>query len=126
MIIKTLDGIEIHCLPDNAVCYASDGCVSPEKLMACPIGGEECCPEGCPYYDEVDIKTIETPPWEHTFCNRIITRGRDVCIVKDTCDGCAMNPGRCAINDLLEQNGTLANWETTNLLNFREREKENT
>jgi hypothetical protein len=76
MIIKTLDGIEIHCLPDNAVCYASDGCVSPEKLTACPIGGEECCPEGCPYYDEVDIETIETPPWEHTFCNRVITRGR--------------------------------------------------
>ena len=56
MEIQTLDGIEIFCLPDNAVCYASDGCVSPEKLLYCPTGCAYCCPEGCANYDEVDLR----------------------------------------------------------------------
>ena len=56
MQIQTLDGIKIFCLPDNAVCYASDGCVSPEKLMECPIGDMVCCPEGCANYDEVNMR----------------------------------------------------------------------
>ena len=56
MNIQTLEGIAIFCLPDNAVCYASDGCVSPEKLMSCPRGYDVCEPEGCANYDEVDMK----------------------------------------------------------------------
>jgi hypothetical protein len=57
MEIQTVDGIEIFCLPDNAVCYASDGCVSPEKLLDCPMGRAYCCPECCEKYAEVDIRS---------------------------------------------------------------------
>lgn len=56
MEIKTFDGITIFCLPDNAVCYASAGCITPEKLTECPLGYEICEPEGCANYDEVDIR----------------------------------------------------------------------
>jgi hypothetical protein len=65
----------------------------------------------------------EAEPYNHTFCNRIIYRGRDVCIVKDTCDGCDMDPQRCAINDMLSWDGTLESWETWDLPDFRERER---
>lgn len=54
MEIKTLDGIDIYCLPDNAKCLASDGCVSPEELDECPTGCEICCPDGCINYMEID------------------------------------------------------------------------
>lgn len=54
MDIKTLDGIDIHVLPDNARCAASDGFVSPEKLDECPTGCEICHPDGCINYMEVD------------------------------------------------------------------------
>ncbi len=56
MEMQTVDGIEIFCLPDNAVCYASDGHVSPEKLLRCPMGRDYCCPECCENYDEVDLR----------------------------------------------------------------------
>ena len=56
MEMQTVDGVEIFCLPDNAVCYASDGHVSPEKLLHCPMGRDCCCPECCEYYDEVDLR----------------------------------------------------------------------
>lgn len=56
MEIRTLDGIDIDCLPDNAVCYASSGYVSPEKLAECPTGCKVCYPEGCINYDEVNIE----------------------------------------------------------------------
>lgn len=56
MEMQTVDGIEIFCLPDNAVCYASDGHVSPEKLLRCPMGHAYCCPECCENYDEVDLR----------------------------------------------------------------------
>lgn len=81
-------------------------------------------------YDSSDVKEYldfwlrehEEKPYEHTFCNRIILSGQDVCIVKDTCEGCEMNPERCAINDMLERQGTLGNWKDMDLPNFRERE----
>ena len=56
MRIQTLDRIDIFCLPDNAVCYASDGCVSPEKLMDCPTGCEVCLPDVCANYGEEDMR----------------------------------------------------------------------
>ena len=56
MEIKTLDGIDIFCLPNNAVCYASNGCLSPEILTECPLGYTFCIPEGCANYDEVDMR----------------------------------------------------------------------
>ena len=59
MEMKTLDGIEIFCLPENAVCYASDGCISPELLKECPCGYEVCEPEGCANYDEPRMEGSE-------------------------------------------------------------------
>ena len=52
MDIKTIDGIKIYVLPDNAHCCASDGHVSPTELDECPIGCEVCYPEGCINYIE--------------------------------------------------------------------------
>ena len=52
MDIKTLDGIKIYVLPDNAKCCASDGYVSPTELDECPTGCEICYPEGCINYIE--------------------------------------------------------------------------
>lgn len=98
MYLLTPDGIEIRCPP-----YDSDERVYPEDWMACP--------------------EMQKETYKHTFCNRIITQGRDVCIVKDTCAGCAMDPGRCAITDMLEQNGTLESWRKWDFPNFRERER---
>lgn len=46
------DGIEIYVLPDNACCYASDGCVSPLDLMDCPLGAKACHPDTCDEYHE--------------------------------------------------------------------------
>ena len=56
MTIETLEGIEIFVLSNNAMCCASDGCVSPTKLDLCPRGREVCCPEGCMNYMEVDFE----------------------------------------------------------------------
>ena len=50
--VKTLDDIDIHVLPDNAHCRASDGYVSPTELDECPTGCEICYPEGCINYTE--------------------------------------------------------------------------
>lgn len=52
MDIKTLDGIKIYILPDNAKCCASDDYVSPTELDECPTGCEICYPEGCMNYTE--------------------------------------------------------------------------
>lgn len=52
MDIKTLDGIKIYILPDNAKCCASDDYVSPTELDECPTGCEICYPEGCINYTE--------------------------------------------------------------------------
>ena len=59
MEVKTLDEIDIYVLPNNAVCYASDGCRSPLDLTDCPIGNAICYPEGCANYDEVDMRGEE-------------------------------------------------------------------
>lgn len=53
MQIKTLDGIDIYVLPDNARCAASDGFESPEALLECPTGCEVCYPDGCINYMEI-------------------------------------------------------------------------
>jgi len=50
MEIKTIDGIEIYCLPDGAKCKLAG--VSPVELTDCPKGGWECCPESCEFYEE--------------------------------------------------------------------------
>lgn len=59
-------------------------------------------------------------------CNRIMVRndpktGNWLCIVKDTCIPCEINTAYCAINDMLERQGTLANWDKWEVPNFRER-----
>ena len=51
--IKTLDGIDIYVLPDNACCCASDESVSPTELLDCPLGNNICHPDGCVHYDEI-------------------------------------------------------------------------
>ena len=56
MIIKTPDGINIHCLPDCAKCKSSGK--SPLEMNACPNYffddfGLECVPELCDEYSEV-------------------------------------------------------------------------
>lgn len=55
MIITTECGIEILCLPDNALCKESGK--SPEEMDICPIfnfddDGYNCVPELCDSYTE--------------------------------------------------------------------------
>lgn len=57
MNIRTTDGIDIHCLPENARCKIA--CMNPEKMHECPICnfddyGDECVPELCDEYYERD------------------------------------------------------------------------
>lgn len=58
-------------------------------------------------------------------CNRIMIKdGNKLCIVKDSCMGCKIDADKCAINDMLEQNGTLESWKRWDFPNFRDRVKE--
>lgn len=50
MDIKTLDGIDIHVLPECGFCCAAYK--NPMDLDECPTGNEYCLPEGCMNYEE--------------------------------------------------------------------------
>ena len=54
-------------------------------------------------------------------CNRIMVQGNRLMIVKDTCEGCKINPGTCALNDLFESTGLIEGWKKWQVPNFRER-----
>ena len=57
-------------------------------------------------------------------CNMIVTDGRNVCVVKDTCEGCRTNPKECALYDLYESAGLIKDWEEWFIVpTFRERQK---
>lgn len=57
-------------------------------------------------------------------CNRIMIKdGNKLCIVKDSCMGCKIDSDKCAINDMLEQNGTLESWKRWDMPNYRERKQ---
>lgn len=45
------DGVEIHCLPDNARCKADEEKKSPLDLNVCPMNYETCSGD-CFYYGE--------------------------------------------------------------------------
>ena len=57
-------------------------------------------------------------------CNRIMVQGTRLMIVKDSCLGCKINHGTCALNDLFESTGLLESWKKWNVPNFRERNHE--
>lgn len=58
-------------------------------------------------------------------CNRIMIKdGNKLCIVKDSCMGCKIDSDKCAINDMLEQNGTLDSWKRWDMPNYRDGKKE--
>lgn len=57
-------------------------------------------------------------------CNRIMVQGNRLMIVKDTCEGCKINPGLCAINDLLRDTGVLETWQKLKAPNYREKKRE--
>lgn len=55
MEIKTIDGIEIYCLPDCAKCKLTGK--SPLEMIECPIKafddfGDVCNPDLCEHYEE--------------------------------------------------------------------------
>lgn len=56
-------------------------------------------------------------------CNMIVTDGRGVCVVKDTCEGCKYDSNRCAIYDMLEASHLFESWEKWDMPTFRERLK---
>ena len=56
-------------------------------------------------------------------CNMIVTDGRNVCVVKDTCEGCKFDSDYCAIHDMLEACHLFESWEKMDLPTFRERLK---
>lgn len=47
----TQDGVEIHCLPDNARCCADEEERSPLDVDLCPMGHDKCTGD-CDYYAE--------------------------------------------------------------------------
>lgn len=58
MNISNPCGTKIYCLPDNARCRCTGK--SPEKMDSCPIYnfddfGDECIPECCGEYEEVEV-----------------------------------------------------------------------
>lgn len=55
-------------------------------------------------------------------CNRIVVDGNRLCVVKDTCEGCLIDPEHCALNDLFKDTGLVENWKNWDVPNFRERE----
>ena len=57
-------------------------------------------------------------------CNMIVTDGRNVCVVKDTCEGCKYDKDFCAIYDMLGALHMFENWEKWDMPTFRERLKE--
>lgn len=57
-------------------------------------------------------------------CNMIVTDGRNVCVVKDTCEGCKYDKDFCAIHDMLGALHMFENWEKWDMPTFRERLKE--
>ena len=59
-------------------------------------------------------------------CNMIVTDGRNVCAVKDTCEGCKYDSDHCAIYDMFESCYVFENWKNMDLPTFRERLKEET
>ena len=54
MVIKTVDRIDIHVLPENAKCLFSDD--NPMYMDECPIKHAVCVPEICDFYTEEDGK----------------------------------------------------------------------
>ena len=50
MKIETLDGIEIYCLPECAICLVS--AKNPMEMDDCPCGNHVCTPDGCMNYFE--------------------------------------------------------------------------
>lgn len=56
-------------------------------------------------------------------CNMIVTDDRNVCVVKDTCEGCKYDSDRCAIKDMLDALHMLEKWERWDIPTFRERLK---
>lgn len=47
----TYDGVDVYCLPDNALCKLDDERRSPLEMDECPYGCDECGGD-CPYYAE--------------------------------------------------------------------------
>lgn len=56
-------------------------------------------------------------------CNMIVTDGRNVCVVKDTCEGCKYDSDYCAIFDMLGACHLFESWEKWDFPTFRERLK---
>ena len=56
MEIRTSEGIQIYCLPDDAKCLADEEKRSPEQMDQCPLCTKPweniCKPETCPQYTE--------------------------------------------------------------------------
>lgn len=57
-------------------------------------------------------------------CNRILVAGPKLQFVRRTCYKCKINPGLCAINDLLRDTGVLDTWQKLKAPNYREKKRE--
>ena len=118
------------------------GIKMPENCLKCPMQFGGFCSVQPPEIDEARVAPTVDEAWEQgkpewcplteiqdVFpCYRIkVTEDGKVCVVKDTCEGCAFDSEHCAINDMLDNLGILKNWETVyKEANFRERiKKEN-
>lgn len=51
-----VDGVEVVCLPDNAICCLDERGRSPEAIIRCPLAtgwhDNVCHPAECEYYAE--------------------------------------------------------------------------
>lgn len=54
-------------------------------------------------------------------CNRIAVAGPKLEFIRRSCYRCKINPGLCAINDLLRDTGVLETWQKLKAPNYRER-----
>lgn len=57
-------------------------------------------------------------------CNRIAVAGPKLEFIRRSCYRCKINPGLCAINDLLRDTGILENWQKLKAPNYREKKRE--